>query len=53
MGTVRVGNRRTSQDYPDFSIVRISQKTEKSLGDSDSSEIPQRSADVKNSPGVK
>ena len=30
---LRVGNRRTNQDYPDYSIVKIGQNTQESPGD--------------------
>ena len=33
LGTGRVGNWRSNLDHPDYSIVEISQNTEKSLGD--------------------
>ena len=32
-GTGRVGNKRTSGNYPDYSIVKIGQNNEKSPGD--------------------
>ena len=31
--TERLGNKRTSGDHPDYSIIKISQNTEKSPGD--------------------
>ena len=31
-GARRVGNRRTSSDHPNYTIVRISQNTDKSTG---------------------
>ena len=33
LGIGRLGNRRTSGDHPDHSIIKISQNTEKSPGD--------------------
>ena len=33
-GTRRLGNKRTSRDHPDYSIIKIGQNTEKSPGDS-------------------
>ena len=32
-GTGRRGNKKTSRDYPDYSIIRIGQNIEKSPGD--------------------
>ena len=32
-GTRRLGNKRTSRDHPDYSIIQISQNTEKSPWD--------------------
>ena len=32
-GTGRLENKKTRRDYPDFSITKISQNTEKSYGD--------------------
>ena len=32
-GTGRHGNKRASGDYPDYSIIKIGQNTEKSPGD--------------------
>ena len=32
-GTSRFGNKRKSRDYPDYSIIKIGQNTEKSPGD--------------------
>ena len=32
-GTGRLGNKRTSGDHPNYSIIKIGQNTEKSLGD--------------------
>ena len=32
-GTGRLGNKMTSEDYPDNSIIKIGQNTEKSPGD--------------------
>ena len=32
-GTGRVGNQRTSRDYPNYSIIEIGQNTEKGPGD--------------------
>ena len=33
IGTGGFGNKRTSEDYPDYSIIKIGQDTEKSPGD--------------------
>ena len=32
-GAGRLGNKRTSEDYPDYSIIKIGQNTEKNPGD--------------------
>ena len=32
-GTGKIGNQRTSKDYPDYIITKIGQNTEKSPGD--------------------
>ena len=32
-GTGRLGDKRTSGDYPDYNIIKICQNTEKSRGD--------------------
>ena len=54
-GIRELGNKRTSRDHPDYSIIKISQNTEKSPGDlrkfavtQNSSEKPLVNAGVKN-----
>ena len=32
-GTGRLGDKRTSEDYPNYSIIKISQNTQRSPGD--------------------
>ena len=57
-GTGRLGNKRPSGDHPDYSFIKISQKTEKSPGDeetcshSKSSEKPSANTGKKTLKGV-
>ena len=58
-GTSGHGNKRTSEDHPNYSIVKIDQNTEKSPGDlrrlavtQNSCERKSANTDVKNSQGV-
>ena len=46
-GTGGRGSWRTSGDHPNYYIIENGQNTEKSLGDSNSSEKPSANADTK------
>ena len=48
-GTRRLGNKRTSTDHPDYSIIKTGQNTEKTWCHSNSSEKPPANVDMKNS----
>ena len=57
-GTERLGNKKTSGDYPNYCIIEIGQNTEKSLRDLrrhtvlNSNERPSALTDVKNFEGI-